>query len=424
MDALAHPAASEALERVYQRCREPLLRKARNWFPGLRGHEADLYQSAWESVLRNLDGIDSVEAYLETAVYTEGLFELRKRRRRQASSLDKHGAVPGDRTAPLPEEEVEVRADAGLLAEVLERLTPLQKKVVALRWAWGLSRQEAASRLAVSERVVKRELEAASGVIADSIELLDSGRWCETKKSLVLAYSFDLLSERRAAKAKRHLEVCPGCREAVRVARDRAADVAALVPLPLLLGKPPTDGVFENAVEVTETLRATLSEFAASVKQHAFALISRTPAAEAATQTATAGGLRGSGGIAAAVTACVLAGSGATYCAVEGLPLPVREPVRADAPDKAEHQRATTTPEPVPVAVQPPPATSGPPDSSDQRAKTEDSTTHPSPPVDSADQIPASPAPVGSQEVGSTPQANAPRAPAPAPTSGGGEFTP
>jgi DNA-directed RNA polymerase sigma subunit (sigma70/sigma32) len=53
-------------------------------------------------------------------------------------------------TALLPEDEVEARIGSRLVLEVLDRLTPLQQTVLAMRWGWGVSRKEAASALGLS----------------------------------------------------------------------------------------------------------------------------------------------------------------------------------------------------------------------------------------------------------------------------------
>src|SRR3954454_3258555 len=88
MTASAKPPPAEGLERAYRRYERPMLRAARTWFPGLRGLEADLYQGAWASVLRDGRGEDNLEKRLEHALYWQGLQELRRRRRRPTVSLD------------------------------------------------------------------------------------------------------------------------------------------------------------------------------------------------------------------------------------------------------------------------------------------------------------------------------------------------
>src|SRR4051812_47632925 len=89
MNASAKPPM-QGLERAYERYRRPMLRAARAWFPALRGLEADLYQGAWASVLRDADnhGGEDLRKRLEHAVYWQGLQELRTRRRRPTVPLE------------------------------------------------------------------------------------------------------------------------------------------------------------------------------------------------------------------------------------------------------------------------------------------------------------------------------------------------
>ena len=180
MGASPTKAIADPFGDLYTRCMEPLQERMRAWFPTLRGCEEDLYQAAWASLLTNGEGIEDPEKYLEVAVYRAGLKELRRRRRRPIVSLSfarfKNGTGGGgswqqgvdalaERTEPLPEEQVESREDARLLAELLDELTPLQRRIIKLRWGLGLSRREAASLLGVSEKTVKRQMEKAEPLI-------------------------------------------------------------------------------------------------------------------------------------------------------------------------------------------------------------------------------------------------------------------
>ena len=433
----ASPRKAADLDEVYSRCKGPLLQRARGWFPTLRGSEHDLYQTAWASLLGSSRPIEDVEKYLETALYSAGLKELRRRRRKPvvplASARFKPGGGTGgglqqgaealtDRTIPLPDELVQSREDARWLAELLDELTPLQRRIIKLRWGFGLRRRETAALLGVSERSVKRQMEAAQPVIARSVALAQDDRWCESRQSLVIAYTLGVLSPARAAKARVHLERCSACRATARSVRDRLAGVAGLLPLPSL-APDQSYGALARIAEAGDSIRGGVADIASGAKQHALALVFRTPAADGpATQVAAAGGLRGSGSMIATVAACIAAGGGATYCAVEGLPthLPSlavvqQEPQRQDpdedgseVPKPAQTRPVATLPETQPAEQQPPP-----PDApaAQERAETES--------------IPsASPAPAGAPEFGSAPAAEPTSAPAPAPTGGGGEFTP
>jgi RNA polymerase sigma factor (sigma-70 family) len=214
MDAFPANAASD-VDELYRRCMHPLLERARVWFPTLRGCEEDLYQAAWASLLGNGQPVRDPEKYLAAAVYSAGLKELRRRRRRPVVPLSlarlrtgagghatwQQGAEAlADRTAPLPEEQVESREDARLLVELLDELTPLQRRIIKLRWGCGLRRRETAGLLGISEKSVKREMEKAAPLIARNVELARAGKWCDPMRSLLLAYSLgsggSILSQR------------------------------------------------------------------------------------------------------------------------------------------------------------------------------------------------------------------------------------
>lgn len=419
---------------------EPLFERVQAWFPTLQGCEHDLYQTAWASLL---DGrpIEDVEKYLEVAVYRAGLKELRRRRRRPIVSLSVAQFRSGsggrgvwqqgvdalsDRTEPLPEEQVESREDARLLAELLEELTPLQRKIVKLRWGCGIPRREAAAHLGISERSVKREMLAAARVIARNAELERAGRWCEQKRGLVVAYSLGTLGPMRTARAREHLRRCATCREVALAVRDRVEGLAAVLPLPALVAGTSSNGILARVAELGDSVRTGLTDLGTGAKEHALALFARTPAADTAvSQVAVGGGLRGGGSALAAVTACLVAGGGATYCAIEGVPESVRNLASIERVKEkhsrpharqASQQNPPSTQQPASAAPVPLPASS--PDRTDSLQAQRDSSGQ-----GTAEAKP-SPAPAGSVEFGPAPTSAKSSAPAAAPSSGGGEFTP
>jgi RNA polymerase sigma factor (sigma-70 family) len=421
-------------DEAYRRCMEPMLEKARCWFPTLRGFERDLYQTAWASLLGSSRPITNVEKYLESAVYSAGLKELRRRRRRptvplSVALLDKtedgnpRPSIEAliDRTAPLPDEEVEAREAARLLSELLDELTPLQQSVIKLRWGCELPRREAAALLGITERALKREVKKAQPVLAAKAEIAQQGRWCEVKGSLVVAYRLGLLGPRRAAKAREHLESCAGCRATARALGTRLEGLAALLPVPALPAEA-SHGLIARAAEAADSARGTVGDLATGAKAQALGLFARAPAADgAAGQVAAAGGLRGGGSMIATLTACVIAGGGATYCAIEGIPDPVRglTPIqRSNDPSQKKEQQADKE-ETVPAAGE------APPEIRQEPVDHQPSETPADPsPQDEVDTALPSPAPPGSAEFGKASTASAPPQPARAPASGGGEFTP
>lgn len=431
------------LELAYRRFKQPLLRKARLWFPTLRGAEPDLYQSAWESLLRNIEDVDDIEKYLEKALYNRAVDELRARELRPADSLEtiraRHAgtaqieAEPGgedgrrgpdslvERTAPLPDEQVETQEVALLAMELLAELTPLQQRIVAVRWGWGIRRRQAAPMLGISERSAKRALEKAIPTLTRNVELVREGRWCKDKRSLILAYSFDLLGAKRAAKAERHLAACVSCRYVARAVQIRLERVGALVPLPVLVLEPPASQPFARAAELVEPAWGALANLGSSVKHHALQVFVRTPAGDAVAAHAAGGGLRGGGGLVAAVTVCLVASGGATYCAVEGVPTAMRDLAGLETPlqkEKKRQPKKSSAPKP---AAAPTPPIAAPEPSGSQGGKPQTADSQDPKPAEKV--TPASPAPPGSTEFGLE-SGSAARAPAPSPADGGGEFTP
>jgi RNA polymerase sigma factor (sigma-70 family) len=178
---------------AYERLKPPVLRRSRRWFPTLSEADLeDLYQAAWLSVVRTDSEVRDLEDYLYAAVRSQGLMELRRRRRRPAIALsdlesastgeaDRSGAEsavgePVDELAVSPEEQAETRAMAAWARDLLEELSPRQRAVVKLRWGWGLSRREIARLLGISEKAVKRDLELSGRRLSESVQDLHAGR--------------------------------------------------------------------------------------------------------------------------------------------------------------------------------------------------------------------------------------------------------
>lgn len=86
----------DCYEDAYQRLRRPVLRRARRWFPSLGGADLeDVYQAAWLSIVRTEASVRDLEDYVYAAVRSQGLMELRRRRRRPVVSLANLGGSRG-----------------------------------------------------------------------------------------------------------------------------------------------------------------------------------------------------------------------------------------------------------------------------------------------------------------------------------------
>src|SRR5919198_5602168 len=91
----------EDLGRACQALRGPVLARARIRFPTLSEPDLeDVFQSACLSVVRSETPVEHLRAYLDEAVHSQALMELRRRRRREAVPLPEFDtAEPGAKSA-------------------------------------------------------------------------------------------------------------------------------------------------------------------------------------------------------------------------------------------------------------------------------------------------------------------------------------
>ena len=118
------------------------------------------------AALGEFEGLSSFSTWLVRIGLNEALGRLRKRR----SDVP---VEPGDGTEhamndqPDPEERAASRQALGLLEDASDRLPPNHRTVILLREVEGLSTEEAAHALGVSEAVVKVRLHRARAAVRD-----------------------------------------------------------------------------------------------------------------------------------------------------------------------------------------------------------------------------------------------------------------
>ena len=146
--------------------------------------------------------------------------------------------------------------------------------------------------------------------MARGYERIRAGRWCETRRSLVLAYLAGVAGPHRAAEARLHLSSCPACAQMAAQLREASERIAALLPLP---DAATHHGPLTGAAAALAGLRHHLAELAVGAKQHAAAAAGRVD--PGAPQYAAAAR---PGAVATVVAGCTALGGGATYCACMG----------------------------------------------------------------------------------------------------------
>jgi RNA polymerase sigma factor (sigma-70 family) len=333
-----------------------------------------------------------LRAYLVQTAINKTLNEGQRAERRRTEPLGDTALAAPD-AGRSPEERAAARLDRARLHEIVGELPRRRQAIVKLRFFFERTPEEIQGYLGITERAYRRELERAMRQIAQQYELVRSGTYCDTRRSMILALIAGLSGPNRARDARAHLRSCPGCAHWAAALREQVRDVAAVLPLPPAALDA---GPLERLAGALDALRDAL----VGAKQHALAATARVDPGYATAARP--------GAVAAAVAGCVAIGGGATYCVVQGVPEPLRGAFAEDK--RAEPRRApraTATPTPVPVRATATPKPARTPAPRRQRARR---TPTPTP-------QPAAPAPA--QEFGLE-GSGQPVSPQPAQTSGGG----
>jgi RNA polymerase sigma factor (sigma-70 family) len=311
----------------------------------------DAVQSACRSFLDEGAGIsDPGKAYLwiRTAAYRAVLRELRQRRR--AIPLVPTEGVIGEaiEERPGPAEELielEDKADLEVLVEEVAGSLSEERRAIFALWAAGRRRSEIAAELGLGERSVKRALEEIMRE-ARSALAKRAGGGCGEGESLVLRAVCGLAEAGEALRARAHLDGCGRCSafaEELEGWRDRAGamlgPVTAEVASPGLIGR-----AVGRVVDAISSARRHVLDGGAQVKQQAAA----AGYARGGDPTPLAG-IR-PGAVAAVVAGCLAIGTGATYCAQQGV-----DPLSAATGlISGTHEEAKPEPEPPATGPQAP----------------------------------------------------------------------
>jgi RNA polymerase sigma factor (sigma-70 family) len=361
-----------------------------------------------------------LRAYLTQTAINKALDEGKRAERNRTESLgDSAFAAPDD--ARTPEDLAGAKIDGARMAEIVAELPQRRQAIVKLRFYFDRTPEEIQGYLDISERAYRRELERALRYIAERYELVREGRFCDSRRSLILAYVCGIAGPNRAREAATHLATCRGCAHWAAGLREAARRGAAFLPLP---SAALDTHRLQRIGEIGDAVRDSLGQIAVAAKQHATTLATRVD-----TTAAGYAGAARPGTVAAAVAGCIAIGGGATYCAVDGLPAPIR-PLVHHAAAKKEPRSATkprTTPTPAAVSSTPSQTAPAPAPHPAQTAPTQEA-----PPPSTAAQSPPPAPPPAEQEFGLETPAPEPAARAPAnPPSGAqkppatpGEFDP
>jgi RNA polymerase sigma factor (sigma-70 family) len=278
-----------------------------------------------------------VRAYLTQTALNKAMDEGKRAARRRSVSLDDEqlGLDPPDPQRAL-DERLASSFDDARVREIVAELPERQQTVIKLRFFFNRTPGEIQRYLGITERVYRRELERATRHLAQRYQLVREGSFCESRRSLILAYVTGVAGPTRVAEARRHLETCPGCASMAADLHATMRQIAALVPAPAL-AVPAAHGLIAHWA-ARGRMRAV--DVASATRDHALQTFARVEPSKAAALS----NLR-PGAAAALVAGCLAAGSTATYCIVQGVPAPLRSLVGATGP--ARHRDRATTSRPT-----------------------------------------------------------------------------
>lgn len=166
----------DALERIFSRHSSALYQTALR-LVGTPEEAEDVLQEGMLNAFRNLrrfEGRSQFSTWLTRIVINAALMRLRSRRARPVVSLDEKLSSEDDTTfadhfagaGPNPEQLYAREELRGMLHRQLSRLSPVLRSAFLLREVQGLSTQEAAESLGVSEGTLKARLHRAKRQLA------------------------------------------------------------------------------------------------------------------------------------------------------------------------------------------------------------------------------------------------------------------
>lgn len=172
----------------------------------------DAVQTACKCFLDEAEGIsDPAAAYtwIRTTAYHALVREVNRQKRVIAVDPSAAALEMAAPEQPGPLEELialEDEADLDVLLSEFAESLPARRREILVLWGEGHNRPEIASRLGISERVVKRAIEEmmqrARVVLAER-----AGGGCERGESFVLRFACGLADSTEAEQAQAHLEL-------------------------------------------------------------------------------------------------------------------------------------------------------------------------------------------------------------------------
>ena len=204
------------------------------------------YAQAWHGLYAAVaagEDVANPAGWLVTVTSRRAIEEVRSRARETCAGdelLAEHGCEPD------PIERLEAARQLREVCEALRsRLSAREREAATLCYLLGFSRAEAAARMGISDRRMRKLMEGdgagrrgVAGKVGELLALIQADRWCEEQGSLMRALALGVLEPggERYVVARIHERECPGCRRFVAAVRSLAAVLPPLLPHGALIG--------------------------------------------------------------------------------------------------------------------------------------------------------------------------------------------
>jgi RNA polymerase sigma factor (sigma-70 family) len=153
---------------------------------------------------------EQVRAFLTQTAINKGLDEGKRVGRKRSVELDDAAFAEPD-TGRAPDELAAADMDSARVREIIGELPARQQAIVKLRFFFDRTPGEIQRSLGITERAYRRELERAMRHVSDRYELVREGSFCESRRSVILAFVMGIAGPGRARAAQEHLATCPSC---------------------------------------------------------------------------------------------------------------------------------------------------------------------------------------------------------------------
>jgi DNA-directed RNA polymerase specialized sigma24 family protein len=351
-----------------------------------------------------------LRAFLTQTAIHKGLDEGKRVGRKRSVPLGDAELTEPD-VGRAPEDLAAAGMDSARVREIVGELPARGQAIVKLRFFFDRTPDEIQRCLSISERVYRRELERALRHVFERYELVRAGSFCESRKSVILAFVIGIAGPSRARAAQEHLATCPSCAHWAAELREATRQAAAVVPMPAIALP---HGPGERFLHAAGVVRDQLVDAGTGAKHHLIAAATKVDPASAGYASAARPGT-----VAIVVAGCVAVGSGATYCATEGVTAPLRGIAKVVGVNKArDHkEKRASRPKRASAAQAPearvvsPPTTTTPVD------------TQPAPPPPEPEPVAPEPAQPPPEPVEEEFGLEEPSPQAPVGGSGGGDFS-